>query len=83
MLGAESYKDEIGIKLKEVILRKEHPWVGNMIKDIRFSRNTLIVMIRRRNKVLIPGGMQVLKAGDQVVLFTSNDSHDQSVNLPV
>lgn len=83
VLGAESYKDEIGIKLKEVILRKEHPWVGNMIKDIRFSRNTLIVMIRRRNKVLIPGGMQVLKAGDQVVLFTSNDSHDQSVNLPV
>lgn len=83
VLGAESYKDEIGIKLKEIILRKEHPWVGNMIKDIRFSRNTLIVMIRRRNKVLIPGGMQVLKAGDQVVLFTSNDSHDQSVNLPV
>lgn len=83
VLGAESYKDEIGIKLKEVILRKEHPWVGNMIKDIRFSRNTLIVMIRRKNKVLIPGGMQVLKAGDQVVLFTSNDPHEQSVNLPV
>ncbi len=83
VLGAESYKDEIGIRLKEVILRKEHPWVGNMIQDIRFSRNTLIVMIRRRDKVLIPGGMQVLKAGDQVVLFTSNDPHEQSVNLPV
>lgn len=83
VLGAESYKDEIGIKLKEVILRKEHPWVGKMIKDIRFAHNTLIVMIRRRNKVLIPGGMQVLKAGDQVVLFTSNDPHDQAVNLPV
>lgn len=83
VLGAESYKDEIGIKLKEVILRKEHPWVGIPIKDIRFSRNTLIVMIRRRNKVLIPGGTQVLKAGDQVVLFTSNDPHEQSVNLPV
>lgn len=83
VLGAESYKDEIGIKLKEVILCKEHPWVGIPIKDIRFSRNTLIVMIRRRNKVLIPGGTQVLKAGDQVVLFTSNDPHEQSVNLPV
>ena len=38
VLGAESYKDELGIKLKEVILRKEHPWVGKMIKDISFAR---------------------------------------------
>lgn len=83
VLGAQSYKDEIGIKLKEVILRKEHPWVGKMIKDIHFTRNSLIVMIRRKNKVLIPGGMQVLKQGDQVVLFTSNDPHDQGVNLPM
>ncbi len=83
VLGAESYKDEIGIKLKEVILRKEHPWVGKMIKDIRFTRNSLIVMIRRRNRVLIPDGMQMLKQGDQVVLFTSNDPHDQGVNLPM
>ncbi len=83
VLGAESYKDELGIKLKEVILRKEHPWVGKMIKDISFARHTLIVMIRRRNKVLIPGGMQVLKAGDRVVLFTSGDTHEQTTNLPV
>lgn len=83
MLGAESYKDELGIKLKEVILRKEHPWVGKMIKDISFARHTLIVMIRRRNKVLIPGGMQMLKAGDRVVLFTSGDTHDQTTNLPI
>lgn len=83
VLGAESYKDELGIKLKEVILRKEHPWVGKMIKDISFARHTLIVMIRRRNKVLIPGGMQMLKAGDRVVLFTSGDTHDQTTNLPI
>lgn len=83
VLGAESYKDDMGIKLKEVILRKDHPWVGKMIKDIRFTRNSLIVMIRRRNKVLIPGGMQVLKQGDQVVLFTSNEPREQAVNLPV
>ena len=83
VLGAESYKDDIGIKLKEVILRKDHPWVGKMIKDIRFTRNSRIVMIRRRNKVLIPGGMQVLKQGDQVVLFKSNEPREQAVNLPV
>lgn len=83
VLGAASYKDEIGIKLKEVILHKDHPWVGQMIKDIHFTRNSLIVMIRRRNKVLIPGGMNVLKQGDQVVLFTSNEPRDQAVNLPV
>ena len=83
VLGAESYKDDMGIKLKEVILRKDHPWVGKMIKDIRFTRNSRIVMIRRRNKVLIPGGMQVLKQGDQVVLFKSNEPREQAVNLPV
>lgn len=83
VLGAESYKDEMGIRLKEIILWERHPWVGQMIKDIRFSRHTLIVMVRRKNRVLIPGGTQVLKAGDQVVLFSSNETKDQAVNLPV
>lgn len=83
VLGAESYKDELGIKLKEIILWERHPWVGEMIKDIHFSRHTLIVMIRRKNRILIPGGTQVLKTGDQVVLFSSNETKDQGVNLPV
>lgn len=83
MLGAESYKDEVGIKLKEMILWERHPWVGEMIQDIRFSRHTLIVMVRRKNRVLIPGGNMVLKTGDQLVLFSSNETKDQGVNLPV
>lgn len=28
VIGAEGYKDEIGIKLRELVLRERHPWVG-------------------------------------------------------
>lgn len=76
VLGAEGYKDEIGIKLKELVLRERHPWAGRKIKDLDISRQTLIVMVHRGNKLIIPNGSLTLKAGDMVVLYTKKDIRD-------
>lgn len=53
-----------------------HLWIGMAIKDLDISRQTLIVMVRRKNKILIPNGSLVLDEGDMVVLYTKKDIRD-------
>lgn len=73
VLGAEGYQDDIGITLKELILKEQHPWSGEKIRDLDISRQTLIVMVRRNGKVLIPNGNLVLLPEDTVVLYTKRN----------
>jgi voltage-gated potassium channel len=70
ILGAKGCQDDMGIVLKELVLKEKHPWTGCMIKEIDISRQTLIVMVKRDEKVLIPSGSLKLLAGDMVVLYT-------------
>lgn len=82
VLGAEGFRDEIGIKLQEITLRERHPWVGRPIKDLDISRQTLIVMVRRGEKILIPNGSMVMEIGDMVVLYSKKDIRDSvEINL--
>ena len=76
VLGAEGYHDDLGITLKEIILKEHHPWVNQMIKDLDISRQTLIVMVRRNDKLLIPSGSLVLRAEDMVILYTKKTYRD-------
>ncbi|MCI8418223.1 MAG: potassium channel protein [Lachnospiraceae bacterium] len=76
VLGAEGYQDEVGIRLKELILKERHPWVGQKIKDLDISRQTLIVMVRRDGKLLIPGGDLELMGGDMILLYTKKVIRD-------
>lgn len=82
ILGAEGYQEELGITLKEVTLKEQHPWTGQMIKDLDISRQTLIVMVRRNEKMLIPHGSLVLHAGDMVLMYTKKTYRDmQTVEI--
>jgi voltage-gated potassium channel len=70
VLGAEGYQDDAGVTLKEVVLKEHSPWAGQQIKDLDISRQTLIVMVRRGGRVLIPNGSLQLMAEDTVLLYT-------------
>ncbi len=70
VLGAEPYENKQDITLKEVVLKKQNPWVGLKIKDLDISRQSIIVLVKRRNKSLIPNGNMKLEAGDRVFLYT-------------
>ena len=70
ILAAEHVAGGAPITLKEVTLLEESPWVGQYIRDLDISRQTLIVMIRRGGEVLIPQGDTRLKRGDVLLLHT-------------
>ena len=70
VLGAESARDNSHIELKELVLLKQNPWNGQRIRDLDLSRQTMIVMVKRKGKVLIPNGDLVLREGDKLVLYS-------------
>ncbi len=70
VLGAEVYEKDESIKLKEIVLQKENPWVGMRIRDLDISRQSIIVLVKRRNKSLIPNGNMVLHIGDNIFLYS-------------
>lgn len=70
VLGAESIKDHHHVDLKEIVLRRHHPWNGLRIRDLDISRQTLIVMIKRKGTMLIPKGDLILCEGDTLILYT-------------
>lgn len=76
VLGAEGYHNDVGIILKELILKERHPWAGHMIKDLDISRQTLIVMVRRGKRVMIPNGSLKLMPDDMVLLYTKKSIPD-------
>ena len=70
VLGAESFEENEHIKLKELILLKNNPWVGHRIRELNISRHSIIVLVKRGRRVLIPNGNMVLHEGDMVIIYT-------------
>lgn len=71
VMGAEGYQEEGGIPLKEVALKEGHPWVGRMIQELHLSGRTLIIMVRRAGKILIPDGAFRFQEEDVVIMYTN------------
>lgn len=69
VLGAKHFTDKNDISLNEIIIKEEHEWVGAPIKLLDISRQELIVMIQRKNKVIIPTGDTKILAGDHVIMY--------------
>ena len=78
VLGAEPYEDDEHINLKEVVLKTHNPWTGLRIRDLDISRQSIIVLVKRRNKSLIPNGNMKLEAGDRVFIYTKLHLSDAS-----
>lgn len=70
ILGAEALKDDKHIDLKEIIMRKQNPWNGQLIRDLDISRQTIIVMVKRNGTMLVPKGDLMLMEGDHIILYS-------------
>ena len=79
ILGAQPFEEHEHINLKEFVLEKQNPWTGLKIKDLDISRHSVIVLVKRKNKALIPYGNLVLQERDHVFLYTKlhlTSAHD-------
>ena len=72
VLGAEPFDthENEEIHLKEIVIEKYNPWTGLKIAELDISRHSIIVLVKREDKVLIPKDDMVLLEGDRVFLCT-------------
>ncbi len=76
VMAAEAAGKEVDITLKEVELKEMHPWNGQKIRELDISRQTFIVLVRRKNRNIIPNGETVLNTGDTVIMYTKKKIRD-------
>ncbi|MCC0641308.1 MULTISPECIES: potassium/proton antiporter [unclassified Clostridioides] len=62
------YDGEISSKLIEVNIDDDNKWANKSIMDSNIPEDILIVMIKRKEQVLVPKGSTVIKRGDILVL---------------
>lgn len=83
-VGAEPIGKELPVSLRQITLRKNHPWTNNAIRDIDISRQSYIVLVRRAGLAHIPNGSTVLNEGDEVFVFSKEkvfkDKQDQAIS---
>ena len=72
VLGAESFHNNDGerIQLKEIVLQKNHPWIGQRIQELDISRKSIIVLVKRKGRTLIPNGNMILREQDMVIFYS-------------
>lgn len=69
VLGAESFADDKCLELKEIKLKHDNKWNGHMIKELDISRQSIIVMVKRNGKTIVPFGNLVLQENDEVIMY--------------
>jgi len=66
--------DEIDANLNEIVLTEEMLKYGNQLKTMHLPDRTLVIMIKRGERILIPNGSLELQIGDKL-LFLSEEEH--------
>lgn len=72
ILGAEPLSDDQHIDLQEIVLGPHSKWIGQRLKDLDLSRQTMIVTVKRGGRVLFPNGGMEFKEGDTVILYSKS-----------
>ncbi len=55
----------------EFLVRKNSPLIDIPLAQLSLKKNILIGIINRKGKIIVPGGSDVIKAGDTVIVVTT------------
>ena len=64
-------------RLAEVTLAPDSPANDKEIVDLGLPRDSTVVAVLRNNKVVVPRGDTVLRAGDEVIVLVTGESEDE------
>ena len=70
LLAAEAFTDGVRFDLKELLLQRHNPWLGQRLRELDISRKTVIVLVQRKKHMLPPDPELVLQEGDRLLLYT-------------
>ncbi len=65
--------EEVSGSLRELVCSEEMLEQGKRIRDIHFPQGVLVMMIKRKEKYLVPNGNLELKTGDRLLLISESE----------
>ena len=72
------YQEKSALTLIQILVTESHNWNNQAIKNISLPEDTLILLIKREGKDIVPKGNTILKTNDTLVLsvpvYNSNDN---------
>lgn len=68
ILCAKSCPEDESVKLKERNIDKNHKWCGKYISELELSDKSIIIMVMRNGRTIIPNGRFKISKGDVVVI---------------
>lgn len=75
------YSDEVPIQFIQFSVPENHPWAGSMIQDILLPAETILVLLLRQCKKIVPNGKTVLQAGDRLILSARAPGNIEGISL--
>ncbi len=63
-------------RLAEVTLADNSPAIDKEIAELGFPREATVVAVVRHEKVIVPRGDTIVRAGDEVMVLVTNDSEE-------
>ena len=70
VIGAEPIPGEDPVEIRELEIGEHHKWNGFEIRELDISRQSYIVMVKRGGEILAPSGSLIIRAGDNVYMYT-------------
>ncbi len=75
------YTDEVPIQFIRATIRAEHPWCGKALRDVTLPPETLIVLLLRDTRRLVPSGKTVFREGDTIIMSARPSGRIEGVQL--
>ncbi len=75
------YQQESAISLNKLIIDKNHPWNNSKLKDLKISKDSLILTITRNGKKIVPSGNTQLLVDDEILLGQTYESVNEDIKL--
>ncbi len=74
ILSAKTPETAHGVMLSEIQVERDDEYVGMRLSELPSKKNTLVIMIQRKGRVIIPRGNVVLREGDVLVINHTDGS---------
>lgn len=67
--------DELPTTLQTLTLTEEHLAGGCTLRDMSLPEGSLVMMIRRGRRYIVPNGTRRLHPGDKLLIIKENENH--------
>ena len=68
VIAAQEFHDDRSLVMQEIYIDKNHMWSNQTLKQISLDKGSLVIMIKRNDKSIIPDGNTIVLPEDLLIV---------------